>query len=69
MIAETTFPWKFDDVIRFKLTVKGNYLKGIVNDTTVIEAIDEGIPLRNGAIGIVVTVGRVGFDEVRISPA
>ena len=69
VIAETTFPWKFDDVIRFKLTVKGNYLKGIVNDTTVIEAIDEGIPLRNGAIGIVVTVGRVGFDEVRISPA
>ena len=69
VIAETAFPWEFDDVVSFKLTVKGNRLAGILNGATALSAIDEGIPLSNGAVGIEVTEGRVGFETFGISPA
>jgi ADP-ribosylglycohydrolase len=69
VIAEAKFRWQFDDKVNLRLTVQGNLLTGIINGVTTIKAVDEGIPLRSGAVGIVVTEGRVAFDAINISPA
>lgn len=69
VIAETAFPWEFDDVVHFKFAVKGHHLDGTLNGTTALSAIDQGIPLRNGAVGIEVTEGRVGFETITVSQA
>ncbi len=67
VLAEASLEWKLDSPLRFKLVVIGNQLFGSVGDT-VIEAMDAEKPLANGAIGIVVTEGRIGFESVKISP-
>ena len=68
VLAEVPFYFELDDAVRFRLAVDENRLIGSLNETEVLQASDLVDPLTGGGIGIVVTEGRVGFEQVKVSP-
>ncbi len=68
VLAETAGGWRFGETSELQLEVDGERLVGSIDGKQVIEASDPDASLSSGGVALVCEEGRIGCDEVAISP-
>jgi ADP-ribosylglycohydrolase len=68
VLAEKAFDWEFGQPYRLQITVQGNQILGLVDGVLLFQVEDLDRPLSSGGIALVCEEGRVGTDEVSVSP-
>ena len=68
MLAETEYDWTWDAGYELTLTCRGSRLTAGIDGEPLFDLKDEG-PLTCGAVGLVLTEGRIEVDAVRVAPA
>ncbi len=64
ILAESTFPWKFDQPQRMELEVRGPTIVARIDNAALFTCTDTDHALLEGAIGLVAQEGRVDVDRV-----
>ena len=68
VLAEKAFAWEFDETYHLQIAVKGNQISAWVNGTQLFLFEDVNRPLTGGGIALICEEGRIGTDEVSVSP-
>ncbi len=68
ILAETTYPWHFDEEYDLQLSIQGSHLHAIVNGETLFDVVDPQNPLMAGGIAIVCEEGRMDIIQVDVRP-
>ena len=68
VLAEKAFEWKFGQSYNLRIAIKGNQILVMVNRELLFNVEDADRPLSSGGIALVCEEGRVGTDEVSVSP-
>ena len=68
-LAKQAFPWEFDQYYHLQITVQDNQIFAYVNGKLFFNVEDLDRPLSGGGIALVCDEGRIGVDEVSVTPA
>ena len=68
-LAEQIFAWDFGQSYQLQITVKGNQILASVDGIVLFSVEDLDRPLFGGSIALVCEEGRIGVDEVSVTPA
>ena len=68
VLAEKAFEWKFGQSYNLRIAIKDNQILVIVNGELLFNVEDAHRSLSSGGIALVCEEGRVGTDEVSVSP-
>jgi hypothetical protein len=69
VLAEKDFSFEWDSVISLKLEAKDAHLRSWINGNLVFDIEDAQSPLLEGGVALVLEEGRIGCDEVIVTPA
>ena len=67
ILSEIDFKMEFNKVYEFYLSVKGNFLKGSIDNNMIIEFEDNDNPLLFGGINLVVDSGTMIAEEINVN--
>lgn len=67
-LAEIDFDWRLGQGYELELRVQGDRIEGLIGGKAVFSHTDAHRPLTGGAVGLVIEVGRVAVDAVRVQP-
>ena len=67
-LVEQAFIWEFGQPYRLQITVKGNQILASVDGRLLFNVEDPDRPLTGGGVALVCEEGRIGVDEVSITP-
>jgi len=66
-LAQTEFRWEFGQPYHLQLTVQANRISAFVN-STLLFTVEDATPLTGGGIALLCENGRVGSNEVQVTP-
>ncbi len=66
-LAQTEFSWEFGQPYHLQLTVQAHRISAFVNNTLLF-SVEDATPLTSGGIALLCENGRVGSEEVQVSP-
>jgi hypothetical protein len=69
VLAERRFEWEFGRSYNLRLVAQGNQIQAWVNETLLFNFEDFDQPLSGGGIALVCEEGRVGAEQVIVSPS
>ena len=69
VLAETDFPWEFDETHDLSLEVVGTRLRAWIDGQQLFEVNDTNWPLTGGAVALVCEEGRTATEAVTVGPA
>ncbi len=66
ILAEAPIDWKLGETHNLRLAIEDNQLLAYLDGVLCLSTIDNETPLRNGAVGLILTEGRAAYDSVSV---
>jgi len=69
ILTEINYPWHLENTYRFEIAVKGNHIKGCINDQVLFDLSEDLTQLSSGGIGIICREGTISANRVAVRPS